>query len=84
LPIAGLPQLRTLKIVHNPIDVIWVPEGFEGFKSLVLLNLENTAIDNWNDIWALGQMGIKELRIGGIPLGARFGDMFRNMVVSYM
>ena len=63
---------------------MWIPEGFEGFNSLVLLNLEDTAINNWNDMYALGQIQLKELRISNVPLSSRFGDMFRNMVVSYI
>ena len=63
---------------------MWIPEGFEGFNSLVLLNVEDTPIDNWHCMQALNQIELKELRIGNVPLSTRFGEMFRNMVVCYI
>jgi hypothetical protein len=77
-------RLEVLKLIANPIGVITFPEGFIGFSSLRLLNIEETDIDSWLSVHALNTIGLRQLRLSSVPLQAKVCDKFRYFVIAYI
>ena len=78
------PHLTSLILVGNPITEIQFEQDFDGFHQLNLLNVEESNLKSWVDVYAINTLPVlKELRIGNTPLSFRYGEHFRMLVISY-
>jgi len=86
LPASKLPNLELLSLVGNKVSQITKPESTEGepyFRTLRVLNLEETSIDNWTSLSNLSAIPLLEdVRVTKTPLAMRYGDDTRKFTIA--